>query len=304
MTHWISLAPIVEWYKGQFIASGNKFDLGHGVSIQQAPAWLSDEQMKQDLGFNQKEILQAAKYCFVVEYEANSLGDPESAGGGQSIRSKQNVADEKIKLANLSLWLAKPSFISFELMVHVEKSQKWVWRQASTYNLLMPHDRDVTNVLDLTNLSEAKSIFGSILSLPREGSVWVACHTLWMALTQAIDYWSLRYLLLWICLEALFGANSEITYKISQRIAFFLERDRKKTKVLFDKAKQGYKCRSEIVHGMNLSKGNIHKSEHMLYDSEWFVREALKKILLDAALINDFKSNKAREHYLDGLIFT
>ena len=81
-------------------------------------------------------------------------------------------------------------------------------------------------------------------------SVWTAMRALWAALTTTEA--DIRYSLLWIVLEALFGdeGNSgEITHKLAERIALFLTNTADEARELYHKTKKSYQKRSIIVHG-------------------------------------------------------
>ena len=96
----------------------------------------------------------------------------------------------------------------------------------------------------------------------------------------------------------------EIAYRISQRISFFLSSDRKEAKELFKAAKNSYRWRSKIAHGMRLDKCEQKESAQILYNTEDFVRRSLNKILNNAELVRIFSNNKEREEYLDNLVFS
>lgn len=110
-----------------------------------------------------------------------------------------------------------------------------------------------------------------------------------------------RYALFWMALEALFGPQDarEITYRLSQRIAFFLGENQTEAKQFFSLAKKGYGFRSKIVHGR--WKDDPEGVARMA-DVEELVRRSFGRILSDAAVRNTF-SGKARESYLDELPF-
>ena len=111
----------------------------------------------------------------------------------------------------------------------------------------------------------------------------------------------IRYALFWIGLEALFGPEDarEITYRLSQRVAFFLSENRKETKQLFATAKKGYGFRSKIVHGRWKEDKN---SEQLMAETESMVRRSLVRILRDPEFTKTF-SERGRERFLDDLVF-
>jgi hypothetical protein len=90
---------------------------------------------------------------------------------------------------------------------------------------------------------------------------------------------------------------------MSERIAFFLADQRDKAAQIYASAKNGYKWRSKIVHGMKLSSLRDADSEQVLYDAEYFIRASLVRIFKSDKIIQLFDGNE-REKYLNGLIFT
>jgi hypothetical protein len=102
-------------------------------------------------------------------------------------------------------------------------------------------------------------------------------------------------------LEAVFGPEDgrEITYRLSQRVGFFLGASRVEARQLFDTAKAGYGFRSKIVHGQ--WKEDLNATKRMA-KAEILFRLALVRILQDLALVTTF-STKKRENFLDSLVF-
>jgi len=128
-------------------------------------------------------------------------------------------------------------------------------------------------------------------------------RTLWNALTK--EEWTVRYLLIWIVLEALYGPTDprETNYRLAQRLAFFLSGSRIGAQQLFEAAKTSYTWRSRIVHGMRLHSLSPEKSGEVMYEAEGFARKSFLKILASSGLINSF-TGKDREKFLDDLIYS
>lgn len=277
--------------------------LGNNAVIEKAPAWFKEFTNIADLDDSIKQTIEHADFTISIGYEASSLGDPDPDWHGAKPRSKQNKAKERIQIANLALWLAKPSCIGFELIVDAQFAEpNWHLRQARRIDRLVPHVRYKDNYLNAEDFEKAKKLFLPLCAI-RDGSIWRSTATLSWALTN--DYWDHRYLLLWIALESLFGPDDprEITYRMSQRIAFFNAESRTEAKEICDIAKNGYKCRSKIIHGKSLSEPEIKNSEQILFDVEQLIRKALSLILSDSQLIDKLNSGQ-REQYLDSLIFS
>jgi Apea-like HEPN len=140
----------------------------------------------------------------------------------------------------------------------------------------------------------------SIAQLERKGSVWSAVQATWVALQQGIDL--TRYFLFWVALEALFGSQSaELRYRLSQRIAFFIAKDRSEALEIYEKAKDGYDFRSQIAHG---GWKENKDSQALLAESEILARISLIRVLLNDDLLKTFSGeDKGRNKYLDGLTF-
>lgn len=71
-------------------------------------------------------------------------------------------------------------------------------------------------------------------------------------------------------MESLFGPEDggEIAYRLSQRIAFFLESDRGSAQKTYALAKDCYKVRSKLVHGFRVARINDGDFVKYLTESE------------------------------------
>lgn len=302
-TKWCTIAPF--HYQDVEGHLDLPFDLGNGVVLRPVPDWLKDDRITKNLSYSHREwLVRDIQYAFAVEYEASSLGDPDPDWKGHKPRSKQDRARELIIFANLGLWLARPSFISFEIIVSADQLlDSWGLRQLSVVPSLKPLGRYSDATVKMGDLELARELFSALTRVPRTGAVSITVGILWKALLE--ESWEVRYLLLWVALEALFGPEDprEITYRMSQRIAFFLATDRKSARKLFNSVKTGYGWRSRLVHGMRLSKPKDTDFEALMYDTEGLVRESLNRILRHPKLIQIF-SGKGRERYLDDSVFS
>ncbi len=302
---WYTIAPINLAYNSRNVRLTKELDLGSGVSFTYVPSWLNKLDGLNDLGIHNKELLEEAMYILKLEYEASSMGDPDPEWKGRKSRSKQHNALEKLQIANFSLWLIKPSWIGFKMILHVAENVNYrSWRGFRSTALLLPNDKDTSNYLEIADFEKACKVNIALQQLDRKSCVWIAVRTLWSALTS--EHWEVRLLFFWVALEALFGTSTEITHRISHRIAFFLSSSRGEAEKLYKQAKISYRWRSQAVHGMKLGRSGQKREEskEVLYNAETFARKALLKILKDSKSIGSFSSNKSREEYLDGLIFS
>jgi len=288
----ITVAPITYEYKDPNGVLSEPFELGDGVVITRVPEWLKSEEVMRDLGWPVKAALEKAKHAFLKEYEADGLG------------AEHDEALAQIRDCNAALWIARPSRISYRCALNVffSDGDKPFRQQIALFEPIRPSPTDRANALTLDDLSHAKGLYSN---MPKEGAVRTAIAALIRGLTEA--NWAMRYLVLWIGLEALFGPKDgrEITYRISQRIAFFngsgLPSNQKKA--ICSQAKECYSWRSRIVHGLNLKKLKPEKSGGLRDATEKLVRDALTRALSDPEVLSKL-NGKEREQYLDGLVFS
>jgi len=270
-------------------------ELADGVHFAPVPDWIKEsKEILEGLRKEESEEIRLyTKFCLLREYTADGLG-PEQE---YSLRS--------IRLANLALWIAKPSSIGFNCVIHIEQfGEKWVLPCWVSFSQLIPHKNYEENKLSRSDLELAREIHTSLVALPeekkgRDCSVWIAVNALWGAVTQRD--WTLRYMMLWIALEALFGPSNrqEITFRLSQRIAFFLfPEDKEKAKDCSKSVTTNYRLRSAMVHGGSPSRSIEHTSQN-LYDTEEFIRMSLVRVLKSSTLIDIFNGKNEREQYLD-----
>jgi hypothetical protein len=288
---WCTVAPIN--YEDPFSSLSVPFEFERGVKICEVPEWLKSESFANYLnGADRSLLLKDVQYTFYSEYETDGPGTPELC-----------AQHEAIDLANLALWLAKPNGLGFSAIFDVDGLPSDPnFRSFQEVRKLEPHMRYENIYLTLDDQKRAKDLHAVLLTLSRTGSLWRSVFSLWQALTQGD--WATRYLLLWISLESLFGPEDtrELSYRLSQRIGFFLASDRREASSVFETARKGYNWRSKVVHGLHLSKLGRDDSNEISFAAEDLVNQSLNKILHDRNLPRLFDS-KEREGYLDSLPF-
>jgi hypothetical protein len=304
MSRWATVAPVNPEWRGPTFDVAEEIDIGWGVHLVPLPAWLKQQNITRYMSWVERErYINEGKFALSVEYEAESLGEPDPQSN-MGPMSKQHVAAERLRRANLALWLARPSWAGFPMVISAHEDQgDWVHRETYPTDTIRPIDRDAANALSRADFSLAKKLGDAASTLSIRASTWVAMMLLWRALTEW--WWESRYLLLWVALEALFGSGNpnETTYRLSQRLAFFLAEDRSKVRSFYDRAKAGYSARSKVVHGFQHLSLVKEKADSLLADTEFFVRAALCKILMDAGHLRTFAGKQQREDFLDGLVF-
>jgi hypothetical protein len=306
MAKWCSIAPI--YYSDIEEKIELPFDLGYNIRLLLKPGWITEDAISKYLGHSRRDwLINEANYAIEVLYDAASYGAPDPDWKGEHPRSMQDRALEFINLCNIAIWLSNPCDFRYELVFDVykhEDKEKWNFRSYHEYIGLKPHKRYMDYKLNMNDLLLSRNLLGVLMEIQRPSPVWVAIRSLWRALTE--DSWEVRFLLMWIALEGLFGPYDprELTYRLSQRLSFFLSDENKKTtKHLYDDIKKVYGWRSKVVHGMRLNKLSDEKSDDILYDAERWIRLSLIKILSNLKLLSIFSINKERETYLDSIIF-
>lgn len=303
MALWCACAVAVNsWFDPPVVTEPTP--LAAGISVDPIPEWAKDAAALQHLSLKDRKSIYKSQVALVRHYEADALGSPDPEWTGSRVRRIQETTDEIFVLAGVVLWLSCPSPLTFGPVLHFsERGNPASLRTAGILPPVLIRDDEQTNVPSPKDIHLAGLLLDSIVSLRRDRTLWIAIRMLGRALTESM-MWEMRYLLLWVVLEALFGPESpqEITYRLSQRIALFLGQDAESSQHCFKEAKEGYAWRSKIVHGCRTSKLTPEDSCKITVSVEELVRRAFRKILIDEDLVNHF-DDKDRDRYLDSLPF-
>jgi hypothetical protein len=277
---------------------------GHGFKLGPLPEWVLKDSMLEDLHRHVRERVADSTLAFVSTYDAIALGDPDPDWKEERPRGIQDAKYEAGVMANLALWIAKPSPAGFTVVIHApEYASGPIAQRASTHAPLLCHPRHGPSQVTESDIDLAAQLHTGLVEIMKSGrdsSLWTVARSVWAGLQMENP--PIRCTLFWVALEALFGPEDgrEITYRLSQRLGFFLGHDRPEARELFVMAKRGYAFRSRIVHG-NWKKDP--EADDRMFEAERFVRQSLLRILRDTDLIQSF-SSRARETYLDDLVFT
>lgn len=99
-----------------------------------------------------------------------------------------------------------------------------------------------------------------------------------------------------IAFESLYiGDDKELTYKLSLRTAFLLEKDEDKRYTIFKDMKQAYGYRSRIVHGNNPPSND--ELQAIVPKTEDYLRQSIHRFLLLLSQGNSLKD--IRDNLLD-----
>lgn len=275
------------------------------VSIRPIPEWVRHADTVDELRPQLREKIESdgSRHCIGVEYQADAFGSPDPSWKGDPPWSMQDTAAQWIRSAHLALWLARPTGFSFNIVIDaVKHGPEWVTRGTTTYTDAYPLPDHQHEVHTLENFATAKTLFTAFLGVSHEGPIRAAALVTMKALGD--QTWEFRFLLMWLVLECLFGPETphETTFRLSQRIAFFLEKEGSKAQVVFARIKKSYEWRSRIVHGLRLSNLKGEESDSLLVELEELVRRSLIAILGSENLTKTFDGGR-REEYLDSLAF-
>jgi hypothetical protein len=277
--------------RGTNVSFGNDFVLGD------LPQWVKDDKgILGDINYYDRQAILEDKHALIAEYEANSIGERDPAWEKESHRSIQDSKSEAAVLANLAIWLEKPSTVCFTTVLHAIS----VIQRVDARLPLRCLPTDARNLVDEDDIANAGQLHTTLCSIQRKNPIWTALRALWAALTTNEE--DIRYSLLWIALEALFGDESnsgEISHKLAERIALFLANTPDEAREYYRKAKRSYNNRSIIVHGRFNFDSAI---DEFMADTESILRTALRHILDKPELIKVFISSQ-RNQFLHNLIF-
>jgi hypothetical protein len=290
---WETVAPVVG-YQDLAGAFKKRLDLGHGLSVVPFSDCRIDELASFRINLSSKDHLEvrAAPAMLVARFH-------QSPRGG-----KQADAERLIRKAVVAFWLFRPTAFGLRWVVDTELSGgERNWRGHREYSRsVVPLREGYGNVIQSSDFDAIRQLFNGVVSLPASQPPSLAVALLSRAIGQQDD--SIRLVLLWIGLEALFGPSSgvEISHRISERVAFFLEGRGARCQDVYDETKDNYGWRSKVVHGMKTSGVTLAQSTELLLVAEDLVRRSLTKILREG-LAKVF-SGKARDQYLNSLVFS
>jgi len=287
---WLTFAPIESIHLPSELTLPCTFN--EHVSIQAVPEWVLQAEESDPFREKLRSTMESGEgHCIAAVYEADTLG------------SRQQTAANDVFSVHLALWLIRPTALSFHVIAHARKHDtEWNIRSIAPYSPAIPLSQYAYDHLVEEDFAKAKTLFGVLQSVSGKGPVRMAAQAAKKALIEGAR--EIRFLLLWIALESLFGPEDgrEVSFRLSQRIALFLETDRLQGCALFSRIKKSYDWRSKIVHGLRVAKLKNEQSQNLLVELEQLVRRSLSAVLATGSIASTF-DGKEREKYLDNLVF-
>lgn len=242
--------------------SGETRAFSGGLVLSPLPAWVLGQTRLNDLSANDREAVRRATHAFVFCYQAEGPNSVDPDWKDTAPKLLQDTKYEIAVLADLALWLSRPSPVCFTVVLHAPQfdSQPTI-QQTERYSELLCHPCDDKVSITAADLPLAEKLHQALLELTCNTAMWTAVRAAWAGLQMNIE--TIRCLLFWVALEALFGPDDgrEITYRLSHRVGFFLGANRDEARELFATAKAGYNFRSKILSERSSRRGSC-RSHH------------------------------------------
>ena len=301
---WHTVAPVRCNFDEEDGLLDEPFEIGERVSFGPVPAWFRDKAIPTELGSFERRENESLSRAIIVERVVKGWSRPG--------RAEDEEDEDRVRLAQLSLWIAGPLKVEYDHVIQVEPPSPNGIRFCAGWRNLPVVGSGLAGVecLKAEHLSKARAVYAAALEErqpERRGPLWVALRMSALAMDQ--HHPDVAFLLLWVGLEALFSpaGSGETVYRTSQRMALFLESDRSQARELFRKIKAAYDRRSKVVHGRSrgllLKKGEAEAAAlRALEESAAWLRDAVLRIVANPELLRVFSAG-SRDAYLDALLF-
>ena len=123
MSRWATVAPMNSEWRGPTFDVTASVDIGWGVRLVPLPPWLRHQNITRWMSWVERErYVGQGGVALSIEYDAESLGEPDTLSN-MGPMSKQDVAVEKLRRANLALWLARPSWAGFPMVITAHEDE-------------------------------------------------------------------------------------------------------------------------------------------------------------------------------------
>ena len=293
---WCTFIPLVDVYAGL----KTPVCFAGGFLLTPMPDLLRQDRWTAGLSAADRKVLGGLMYAFVVEYETPPAGNSDSGAENSNLTKVQRAKHETAQLANFALWLARPSPACFDLVFDAPRREGgWCAPLIERKSRILCHPRDRGGLLTDADLEVARSLHRALCDLPEESPIGTAVSASWSALQIGKE--EVRYLLLWIALEALFAPleGRDTTELLARRIGRFLSPDHRAAEEYCERARQAFLLKSGIAHGQKAAQPDLAERVH---ETESLLSRALRKILSSEDLVNRFSAVGGRETLLEGLI--
>lgn len=194
---WLTFAPV----QPNWVLPKNlnlPFYFFEGISLRAIPPWVINNTFVDKLRpALQDKLADGTRHCLAIEYEAAALGSPDNRSTRDPKLAIQETASINIQFVNLALWLARPTSLSFKVVVHaVNHGTDWVTRQIQDFDILCPLENYAREELMESDLASAQNIFRNLISTMDRSTIRTAAGVTFRALLE--QAWPLRFLLHWL----------------------------------------------------------------------------------------------------------
>jgi hypothetical protein len=271
------------------------------------------EQNTQIIGIIEAQFIEDCEAILYYEYE-----DLEKTFEGLSnLKILENIlqwVDDILK----NLWLVKDNAVTCDTAFLIYESKGIT--EASSLRLQYQFtsargklDNIKLNKKELVEFEEYHNYVESYFHKKDSSSLKFMLHKNFSRLSrgllfvkQAREARNLAYKISNYCsaLETVFSTDSaELSHKLSERIAFFLQNDFNKLST-FKLIKKAYAVRSKLTHGDTLENKQIELLGDLSEEIDNIIRFSFNKILKDGYLLATFDSpNNVIDSYFENLIF-
>lgn len=185
---------------------------------------------------------------------------------GYLIIYNQNLQDGKLYKYGMT------SITSSSTTENTETSYESLNLALQSFERFFPDNSSLKEIVD-------KEVFDPLISqsILKKNKKPVHRAYLNIALAQHSSLVPIKIVFYCSALEALFlfGEVSEITHKIAERVALYLENSLEERKNTYENIKEAYNIRSKILHGSYLSEENIKKLPNISFEIDRILRKLL-----------------------------
>lgn len=237
---------------------------------------------------------------FCIDHRYDGLESP-------LLSHPESESDKTVRRIAQAIQLIKPVMTSPEFIIQTQGDNYKV------VNAIKTNERSFvpeSNELVLQPFNEEDICKVTIL-WPRVKDIYFKEKDVFNRIKNALEFfrvglsmlaYQLRFVLFVIALESIYSTSkAEVTFSLSQRVAWFLGNDSNERIDYFETVKKCYKIRSQIVHGTHVSNDLKIEIDSLMLKLEDIIRRSLSKILLDDKILEIFLVQNKLKDYLNNL---
>jgi hypothetical protein len=181
-----------------------RLSLGGGVHLEALPAVMTDEQVLSEYGRGVRDHVRgSADYALTLDEELDSLAALDDWKAPRE-RTRIEALLERVRFTRVALWLQKPATVDARA-VHQRATKDDLpvryWSVVWAPIAVLPGQEN--GRFSRADIEAAEKMNESIQGLVRPHAPWLSVRMLEAAL--GVQNWDMRYLMMWIVLETLFG---------------------------------------------------------------------------------------------------